>query len=508
MRSYFLIQTIQNWFARVVHQRDRMDAWLDNLCEHRDWRIKGVAHLASISVIGSRKYLGLLMKAGAWISTAFSRQMELDADRQQVAMVGVSVFEETSRQIVLLSAGSQLAWQDVAHDWTLGSLPEDIAQLAVIRTNFLPQEATQQILSAESEQSTGRWDTHPCMSDRILSARVAGFDGAFRSEGSVQNLFTDLPELCRKATLHHYKAILKLDDPVRYVPAHEAIEDAQTQREEEGAVHTLFKTTPLFCSRWFRLPPDEPRRLEDSTKDDQLEPSFDANAYDVAVQTNLLHFAALVIRQSGVAVNPASFRLTAGDFETVRQHESATTRNLSLALDEYRRSAAPIANRVESTIARLLNGEFGIAVSAARSRKIPDIRVAWKSYGALCQFQDTVAEVRRLQVAMGVVRENARHFPAAACANLIVDLQTRASSEIERTVIALAGVPTTVQFDPALSSTIGPQLRGRGVTPDEDIRTFLGRADAMLARTLGQLAWATVSACPSIECEITAETSG
>ena len=34
---------MQNWFGRVVHQRDRMDAWLDNMCEHRDWRIKAAS---------------------------------------------------------------------------------------------------------------------------------------------------------------------------------------------------------------------------------------------------------------------------------------------------------------------------------------------------------------------------------------------------------------------------------------------------------------------------------
>jgi Zn-dependent protease with chaperone function len=48
LRSHYLIQTIQNWFARVVHQRDGLDEWLERMCRRRDWRIKGVAHLATL----------------------------------------------------------------------------------------------------------------------------------------------------------------------------------------------------------------------------------------------------------------------------------------------------------------------------------------------------------------------------------------------------------------------------------------------------------------------------
>jgi Zn-dependent protease with chaperone function len=506
LRSHFLIQTIQGWFARVVHQRDKMDAWLDRQRGRRDWRIKAVAHLAGFAVHGSRKYLALLMKAGAWISTAFSRQMEFDADRQEAAMVGVEVFEQTSRQIPLLAVGANLAWQDVAHDWSVGALPEDVAHLAVTRTNFLSEETSQQILAAETSQKTGRWDTHPSMSERIASARAAGFAGAFHLQGSTQRLFRDLTDLCREATAHHYKTIMEVkNDAVRLVPVQEAIANARAEREYENAVRTLFNTTPQFCARWFRLPTGEPQLLETSGTESGETPSFDASAYDAALHTNLLHFAALIVRRSGIAVNPKSFQLAAGDFETIQRTESISTRNMDLALEEYRRSSAHIARRIESTMAQLLNHDLAVAISPDRCTDIPDLRSAWKCYGALSQFQGEVMEVRMYGFAVQIVRENARLFPAALCANLIDDLETQALSEIDKILSKTGNIPTTVQFDSASPMTVSGQLVAHAKSRPERIQLFLSRIEVVLARTLGQLAWLTLAACrvpdsnPSVE---------
>jgi len=497
LRSYFLIQSIQQWFGRVVHQRDGVDAWLDRQCDRRDWRIKAVAHLATFAVKASRKYLSLLMKAGAWISTAFSRQMEFDADRHEVAIVGVNVFQQTSRQIALLSHGLNLAWKDLAQDWSVGRLPEDLAQLAATHTQLLSDEASEQILSMEDNQISGRWDTHPCTFDRMINARAAGFEGIFHLEGVARSLFSDFQGLCRKASVHHYQTILKVeDDAVRLVPALEAIANAEAEREYEAAVQQLFSATSGFCSRWFRLPAETPRLLDEEENQNLADSCFDVRAYDQSVQTNMLHFAALIIRQSGIPVNPTSFRLPAADLETIRHEESVTTRNLNQAMEERRESATHIAHRIESTVARLLNGELGVAIPASRCTEIPDLKAAWISYGVLAQMQDEVMEVRRHYFAVQIVRENAGLFPAAVCANLIDDLETQAVSEIDRIVGRTVELHATVTFDPKLPLTIGGQLDAPGHSRTERIQSFLARIDVLLARLLGQLCWFTVAACP------------
>jgi Zn-dependent protease with chaperone function len=88
LRSYFFIERIQRWFERVVHERDRFDAWLDRLCKRRDVRLKGIGHVSRLMVGASRKYLSLLMQISRRISCDFSRHMEFDADRREAAVLG------------------------------------------------------------------------------------------------------------------------------------------------------------------------------------------------------------------------------------------------------------------------------------------------------------------------------------------------------------------------------------------------------------------------------------
>jgi hypothetical protein len=338
------------------------------------------------------------------------------------------------------------------------------------------------------------------LSDRIANARSHGLIGSFGLQGSPENLFRDLPGLCQGATMHHYQKILKLKEgAARLVPVKEAIANVEAARGYEGAVHALFRTTPEFCSRWFRLSLDAPRVTNEVGESEQTEGSFDANAYDSAVRTNLLHFAALIVRQSGVAVNPASFRLPAADIETIRQQEAINRLNLNLALEHNRKAAGHIAQRIESAVARLLKGDLGLAVATSHSTEIPNLRAAWGAYGVLSHLQDEVMEIRRFHFAVQIVRENARFFPTAVCANLIENLESRALSEIDKILEKTEELQTTVSFDPRLPPTVGAQLDSPIDARSERIQTFLTRVDVLAARTLGQLAWFTVSACPLAE---------
>lgn len=106
LRSYFLIQTMQEWFSGVVYHRDSWDRWLERMRDRRDWRIKAVTQLAQLVVNGSRIYLNFLLKAGRWISTGFSRQMEFDADCREVAITGAEIFERTTLRMPILECAS------------------------------------------------------------------------------------------------------------------------------------------------------------------------------------------------------------------------------------------------------------------------------------------------------------------------------------------------------------------------------------------------------------------
>ena len=496
LRSQFLIQTIQMWFARVVHQRDGWDDWLERTRGHGDWRIKVVANLAQLVVNGSRLYLTLLMKAGAWFSTEFSRHMEYDADCHEAAITGAEVFEQTIRQLPILQIGAQLAWQDTEKEWSIRRLPEDFAALVSIRTEYLADETKAQIGRGALGEKTGRWDTHPCASDRIANIRRMGPCGIFDLEGPAARLFRDLEALCREATRHHYETRLRIAaSSARFVSSYETLVQTQAARQFDRAATQLFQASPEFWSRWFRLPERDPRDHDIPGQDDSA-PQLPAGIFDYDVETNLLHFAALTVAASGVPVKAESFRLNGSDLASIRQEEARSTRNLEEITDQYNRSGEPIARRIETATARLLRGELGVAMQADRPIPLPDLKASWQTYGVLSACQPDVLEIRRRVCALRVVRKNARFFAAATCANLLDRLEHEALSAIHRIVARGAAIPSAICFDERSAATVGAQLTVAGGSATERIEAFLSRFDALSGKALAHLAWFTVAACP------------
>lgn len=497
LRSYFLIQTIQAWFSRVVYQRDNWDAWLERMCRRRDWRIKTVAHVAQQVVNFSRMYLAFLMKAGGRISTGFSRHMEYDADRCEAAIVGTGVFEQGILHLPLLQFAANLAWQDAAKDWSVRRLPEDFPALVNVRSGYLPDEVKDQIVKEALAQTTESRDTHPCASERIANVASMSARGIFDLDGPAQLLFRDLAGLCRAATRHHYEITLGIPaNGARLVSTQETIASTQAAREFEQAAMQLFDASAEFCAGWFRLPEGDPRE-RDADGDGVAPPKLSAKAFEQALEMTLLHFAALTVVGSGVRVKPESFRLNQSDLASIREESALSTHNLDELTDQYNRSCKGIANRIETTIARLLRGD--LAVQAGCQIAVPDLKASWCAYGAISACQPDVIEIRRRLCAVRIVRQNARLFAAATCANLLRDLETGALSAIDRIIARGAEVLSAVSFDDHSAATVGSQLTVTAGSATERIEAFLSRFDALASRSLAHLAWFTANACRKTE---------
>ena len=497
LRSYFLIQSIQGWFARVVYQRDRWDDWLARQRAHRDWRIKGIAHVAQWVVNGSRRYLAFLMKAGNWVSCAFSRQMEFDADRHAAAIVGVDVFEQTSHLLPLLNYGSRLAWEDAGTAWSTKRLPDDIATLAQTRTSLLPKEATEQILKQVLEEATGRWDTHPSATDRIASVRQEEWEGILKIEGPATRLFRDLPSLCREATNYHYEKMLQIPEgSMRVVPVEESLAESIAAREFASATQELFKASPEFCSRWFRLATVEPEKTDGVSGSFQDPPTFDIESFQNALEMNLNHFAALVIVQNGVRITPASFQLDVTDLASIRAQEALSSRNLLDIMDRFRSAARHLSARVADVIERFDRDDLAITVNSTWQASVPKFEPAHLTYRALSQCQDDMLEIRRCLVAMQIVKGNAKLFRPSALDRVLDDLARDVLANMSRIVEQSKDASSVIVFDPDHAPTVGAQLAASMGSSLEEIGLFVSRVDVLAARALGQLAWFTICACP------------
>ena len=487
LRSYFLIQNMRNWFSRVVHQRDRMDATLERYYRSRDPRAKLVAGLARMVVALSRRYLALLMKAGQWLGAGFSRQMEFDADRREASIVGADVFEQTTRLLPVLECTSNLAWQDAGKEWAVRRLPDDVPALSRMRTELLPDETRDLLVGRALEARTGRWDTHPCATERIANARTMDANGIFDIDQPAAELFTDFAALCVRATRHHYQTISPMvTGDVRYVASEESLRGALEVWEFERAAGEVLHAPAQFCAQWLRLAGNEPRELGGAAEAKAGE--FDHEAFANALNTSVLRYAALQIVEAGVRVKPESFCLQATDLDSVRRAESAAARRLEEVFAELNRAAEPVAARIETTIARLLKGELVIVVAGSHVLELPQAKWSWECYSALSYSLEAVAGVRRRLQALRNIRSNLKLFRAAECANLLERLESEALGMIEAVAVRAAEAPSVVTFHEG-APTLQAQLIAPQGSAEERIEVFLSRFETLAARSLAQLAW-------------------
>lgn len=461
------------------------------MCRRRDWRIKAVAHLAQQVANFSRMYLALLMKAGGWISTEFSRHMEYDADRCEAAIVGAGVFEQSILHLPLLQLAANLAWQDAAKDWSVCRLPGDFPALVNIRSGYLPSEAKDQIVKEALARTTESRDTHPCASERLanverMSAAASSIWMGQRSYyfGTSQASVKRPPATTTRPRwgfrpIERASSPRKRQSPVRRPPESLTRPPCSSSTHRRSSVPAGFAF--LGATR---------RSVTWLAKAMHLEQ---------ALEMNLLHFAALTVVGSGVRVKPESFRLNQSDLASIREESALSTHNLDELTDQYNRSCKGIADRIETTTARLLRGD--LAVNAGCQIPVPDLKASWCTYGTISACQPDVIQIRQLLCAVRIVRQNARLFAAATCASILQDLETGALSAIDRIIARGAEVPSAVSFDDHAAATVGSQLTVTAGSATERIEAFLSRFEALSSRSLAHLAWFTINACRTTEQE-------
>lgn len=343
----------------------------------------------------------------------------------------------------------------------MGRLPDDVARLIAERTADLGEESVEQITKQVAGQVTKTSDTHPAPTERIEAVRRFGAEGVLRLTGAPGQLFRDVEGVCKAATRHHYETVLRVElDRVRLVGTGETVRSARQQRAYDAAVWALFAESPEFVGRWMRLP----GRGTGGGK------RLDREAYARAVETNLLHFAGLVIRSNGVRVNAPTFRLSETDVVGIRAQEAASRRYLEELRAAFNAYARPVAEEMERAVER----GRGLTPGAER---------AWACSAALAQCREELDEIRRLWSAHGVVRENGRLFQTAACANILEDLDGRMRGLMEGIRKATAEVPASVILDPRAEGTVGAQLGAH------DAEVFLRRSEVLASVALSHLAW-------------------
>src|SRR5262249_29837605 len=147
-------------------------------------------YLALLGVWLTRRALWLLMVIGHALSCFMLRQMEFDADRNEIRLVGTEAFAATARQGLLLGLVKDTAQALAAgSSGKTGPRPDDLGALIVGLAGGVSPENFRQIEKELAKVKPGFFDTHPSDGDRLASARRENAPGVFHLGGPAARLF-------------------------------------------------------------------------------------------------------------------------------------------------------------------------------------------------------------------------------------------------------------------------------------------------------------------------------
>lgn len=260
MRFSYAIRSVNNWFARVVYERDDWDEMLAERRSSGDFRLRIVFAIASAAVWIGRKILWVLMWTAHLLSCFLSRQMEYDADLHEIRLTGSKTFAATQRALPELQSARHEAFEDLARMSRLGTLMVDFPQLIGHVFDRMNPEWRGAIRRAQEETKGKLWDTHPTDAARILRAETEADPGVFWSADPATGLFRDFPGLSERFTtrwLQERYGVDPQDFRVLDYPAYaaeQAIEELQHglgRRYFEGALNLFHPLQlPSDSSPW------------------------------------------------------------------------------------------------------------------------------------------------------------------------------------------------------------------------------------------------------------------
>ena len=210
MITTYVVRMVSFWFARVVYERDRFDAALEEWAKGIDIRIGIVLHAARLMVWCVRRILWVLMWVGQLISSVLMRQMEFDADHYEIQTSGSSGFITTAKRLRVLGLGAHITHNMQGEAYQARRLVDDLPGWILHETRQIPEAARTEVEKSALEEKAGWFDTHPSDAERIARAEAAKSAGILEADVAASALFTDFHALSREITGTYYRDILEL----------------------------------------------------------------------------------------------------------------------------------------------------------------------------------------------------------------------------------------------------------------------------------------------------------
>lgn len=235
MRLNYIIRRVNEWFVRVIYERDQWDLMLaESAAEMEEWWMQLVLVIASLGVWFSRLLLRPLMWIGIGISAFVSRQMEYNADAYEIEFVGSEVFENTTVRFAALASSMETAYKQMRVGWHHSrALPENFPQYLVLHDRRMTEEKRAAIADRVGLDQSQWYSTHPASGDRIRCARLAQKRGIFALDVPAKELFSNFDVIAKQVSLLHYTEDFGLPGPlIQFRPAESFFETSAPTDEE------------------------------------------------------------------------------------------------------------------------------------------------------------------------------------------------------------------------------------------------------------------------------------
>ncbi|MGC4118552.1 MAG: M48 family metallopeptidase [Myxococcales bacterium] len=241
LRLNAVVMSINLWFARVVYERDSWDEALRN-ARAPHFALSAVILGAQAFVAVSRGLLWCLMRAGLFLSSFLSRQMEYDADLFEVRVCGSAELAGTFLALRELAVAQERTWAVLNAAWAEGRYCDDVVAFTELLRERMPQEVKEALARAEGPAKAGVFDSHPSDAERISRAQREGGDGIFHLDAPARALFSDFQALCRERSQVLAQQTLESDlERAHRQTAAELVEEFDSRERDRDAFDRYFR---------------------------------------------------------------------------------------------------------------------------------------------------------------------------------------------------------------------------------------------------------------------------
>lgn len=503
MRSSALVHQVNYWFFRQAHERDRWDRFVDEWGESENLVLSLAAILAQLGSIAVRLILHLLSTLASVFSFSLSRQMEYDADRYEIGLVGSAAYEKTATMMRFLGTGHQIAVNDLSMAFDSDKKVDNLPRLAAMKVAAFSDKERQDILAQIEEVNPSVFDSHPSDKERIRKAVEANMPARFVHTGPAEKLLREPDRLGRLVTLQWYRSFGVNVAPNDLTPIEEFTSETDLLGSAEESIRLYFgdldggpQHLPLLMSAPLARLDDEKLRaaLEQATEDlRQRKNDFLLlrKRMDEDIEYQAYYRQALFWRRAGFDIDLNAYRLPL---------TTDVVPEITAKLAEYKTSE----NEARAGFRRCieLQGQrlsIGLELAVRRARAKPaDVERLRRAYTAIASVEDDNARLQECGERIDLLLQVLDALPDDAKYTRQVEAESTSIKDLQRRIRgALGSVPDPFIENTPLVNVLPDAYDGPG---ERQVVSALDDA-ARIIRSLGRTSYKILGRMATIALE-------